>query len=1406
MPAERASVSVGQAWPLGATAVDGGVNVAVVSRHAERIFVCLFDGDDREVARLSLPGRTDDDIHHGLIGGAVAGMRYGLRADGPHDPAHGHRFDPAKLLVDPYATQLDRPFAWHPELAAPRSAAIDTAPLVPKAIVPALEPKAARMSQGCPGVIYEIAVKAFTKRHPDVPPQLRGTVAALALPRVIDHLLKIGIDTVELMPLAAWIDERHLPPLQLRNAWGYNPVTLMAPDPRLAPGGFPEIRGAVAALHDAGIRVLLDIVLNHTGESDEEGPTLSLRGLDNALYYRHAEGDPGKLLNHTGCGNTLAVERAPVVRLAMDALRSFADKTGIDGFRFDLAAVLGRVPHDFSSASPLLAAITQDPLLSGLTLIAEPWDTSPGGYRLGQFSGGWHEWNDRYRDDVRRFWRDPEGSVGALATRLAGSSDIFGRRRPSRSVNYVAAHDGFTLRDLVSYRSKHNLPNGEDNRDGGNDDVSWNHGAEGPTADAGIEERRRRDVRALLATLMVSRGTPMLTAGDELGRTQRGNNNAYAQDNETTWLDWDSADVELPDLVSALTRLRRSHRAISADRFLSGEAIDGSGIPDAAWLAPEGRPMTDRDWAEGSVAVLGLALYAAPAGAIPADRVCIWINRGMADAAASPPPPRPGFVWRAILDSSRNQADLSEELRADSVVVPCRAIVALAEAVDARRAGRSKSDDELIDRLAAVAGIKAEWWQVDGSHHRVTSATMRALLEAMRLPAQTPAEASETLVMLRREREARPLPLVHLSASGLPGSMRLAVPERQGERPVSLSISIEGSGMRQLRLATGELREMRRVTVGSETIRHLAVPLPALPLGYHEAVLDEDPERRCRIVAGPSACFLNESLEHGARLFGLTSHLYATRHSQDVGMGDLETLSRFCEAVAKLGGSVAGINPLHHLFPTDRGRASPYQPSDRRFIDPIYIDLAAVVGAVDSSRGRALLQQGANEISHLRRLDFVDYPGVWRLKHAILAAAFADFEDRRGSPAMASLRHEFEAYQRATGPALRRHATFEALAEQVGSVDPGRWPTDWRIPDSAAVVEFAAAHAPAVDFRIWLQWIAERQLAAAAKRAGDAGLELGIYRDLALGAAADGGETWASRAHFARGVSLGAPPDPFARDGQVWQLSAFEPHALMRAAYQPFIDVLAANMRHAGILRIDHILGYARQFWVPAGAPGGDGAYVEFPLDVLIAITAIESRRARCTVIGEDLGTVPDGLRDRLADARILSYRVLWFERDGETFRSPDRYPPLSASCVSSHDLPTFIGWRHGRDIHIERETGKLEAEAVAPRLARRRGEEQRLREAMERAQLQPGESDVDLMTAAHELIARTPSLLAFVQADDLFEEQEPINVPGTDRERRNWRRRHNGPIEAMPARDVARRVVAAVKRGRDSRAPEPSR
>ncbi|WP_233997310.1 glycogen debranching protein GlgX [Porphyrobacter sp. HT-58-2] len=573
---------------------------------AEGLDLCLFEGE----AETRLPMTRQGEKWTLDLPGDLSDARYGYRAHGPYDPARNLWFDPAKLLVDPYALELDRRFVQDPRLGQYGE---DTADLVPRAVVtgplaqvPYQPPRFARG-----GLIYEINVRGFTLLHPDVPPAQRGTIAALAHPAVIAHLNKLHVSAVELMPVIAWIDERHLPPLGLANHWGYNPVAMMALDPGLCPGGVAELREAVAALHAAGIGVILDLVFNHSGESDIHGGTLSLRGLDPAAYARAPD---GSLINDTGCGNTLDFANPAVRRLMIDTLIHFVRHAGIDGFRFDLAPVIARGPG-FDPAAPIFAEIAAEPCLATRIMIAEPWDIGPGGYQLGQFPANWLEWNDRYRDDVRRFWKG-EATVGALATRIAGSSDAFGDDCPKgcKSVNFLAAHDGFTLADTVSYEQRHNHANGEDNRDGHGQNHSWNCGTEGPTDDPEILARRAADLRALLGTLFASTGTIMLTAGDECGRSQGGNNNAYCQDIP---LDWDRRDVALEDHVAALAA-RRAARLASFVTFPE----------DGRWLRLDGAPMMPEDWDD--MATDGFLHAPADGDARPA----LWVSRGARSCSA----------------------------------------------------------------------------------------------------------------------------------------------------------------------------------------------------------------------------------------------------------------------------------------------------------------------------------------------------------------------------------------------------------------------------------------------------------------------------------------------------------------------------------------------------------------------------------------------------------------------------------------------------------------------------------------------------------------------------------------------------------------------------------------------------
>ncbi|MFE7133270.1 glycogen debranching protein GlgX [Streptomyces sp. NPDC057638] len=627
-PPATPTVWPGSEHPLGARCRTGpgrvaGTNFSLWAGGAEAVDLCLFDDDGTET-RLPLTEWTHE-IWHGFVPGVRPGQRYGYRVHGRWDPWTGARFNPAKLLLDPYARAVDGEFSLPPEVYGhvrdwPERHVADTvrddrdsAPYVPKGVVlhdeaPGDEWRDDRRPKTpwADTVIYELHVRGFTRRHPGIPEELRGTYAGLAHPAAIEHLTRLGVTAVELLPVHQYAHEEHLVRRGLRNYWGYNSIGYFAPHAAYAASGtrgqqVTEFRRMVRALHAAGIEVILDVVYNHTAEAGEFGPTLSLRGIDNRAYYR-LPSDARGYTDYTGCGNTLHVVRPQVLRLITDSLRYWVTEMGVDGFRFDLAAALARSMHDVDMLSPFLAVISQDPVLRRVKLIAEPWDVGSGGYQVGAFPPLWTEWNDRYRNAVRDFWRGALPDVRDLGYRLSGSSDLYswGGRRPYASINFITAHDGFTLRDLVSYHQKHNEDNGEFNRDGSNDNRSWNCGAEGESDDPDITALRRRQMRNLLTTLLMSTGVPMLVAGDEFGRTQGGNNNAYCQDNETSWLDWSLPDTPdgraLLDLTTRLLTLRRTHLVLRRRAFFSGRPHTDDGLRDLAWFRPDGQEMTEPDW------------------------------------------------------------------------------------------------------------------------------------------------------------------------------------------------------------------------------------------------------------------------------------------------------------------------------------------------------------------------------------------------------------------------------------------------------------------------------------------------------------------------------------------------------------------------------------------------------------------------------------------------------------------------------------------------------------------------------------------------------------------------------------------------------------------------------------------
>ncbi len=1374
----------GRPEPLGVMPVEGGVNVAVFSAHATEIVICLYDAAGQaEQSRFTLPERTGD-VHHGFIPGVQPGARYGLRARGPWEPGRGHRFNDAKLLLDPYAAAIDRPFALDDSMFdAPPGAhepdRRDSAAAMPKAIV--AQPEAAPAWGGAPAwertTITEVHVRGFSKLHPGVPEAMRGTFAGLASPAAVAHFQALGITTVELMPAMAWADERHLGPLGLTNYWGYNPIALLAPDPRLAPGGWDEVRAATGALHEAGIEVLLDVVYNHSGEGDEHGPTLSFRGLDNASYYRLDAADPSRYVNDAGCGNVFDAEHPAVVRLVLDSLRAWARHGGIDGFRFDLAPVLGRRRMGFDPHAPILAAIAQDPVLRALKLVAEAWDIGPGGYQVGRFDGLWGEWNDRFRDGVRGFWTGRAGPA-ELAKRVAGSADVFAaKRHPSRAVNFVTAHDGFTLRDLVSYDGKHNEANGEDNRDGRDDNSSWNHGAEGPTDDRAILTSRARDQRNMLATLILSRGTPMLGPGTELDGTQGGNNNAYSQDNPTAWLDWSTPDGPMLGFARRLLDLRAAHPALTRDRFPSGAALPGQdlsqgGLPDVAWRLPDGRTPDAQDWEHPRTSTL-VGVLAAP-GALPgasADRVLVVFHAGEEGLSIALPEPRPGWRWTRALDTAAAGPPAHPDEHGEAAVEP-RSVVLLAEREGAAsRTVKRPSSEEVVATLAESAGIAPEWFSATGKRNRVSPDSQRAILRSMGLEAGTDGEARDSLARLS-DRRLRALPPTMVGHTGATVTLEIVVDGLSGRHDVAV-LREDGTVDRHNLDVDGGERGAFNAPDGRRGLR-TRLALPPQPAGRHRVVLDGDEANASLLTVAPRRCFIPSDYREGRRGFGVAAHLYTLRRAGDGGVGDFTTLGTFAEETARHGGDFVGLNPMHAQFAADRGRASPYNPSDRRFLDPVYIDvtLPGIVGA--SPEAAAVLASQAGALADLRATAAVDYVGVWAAKSAVLEAAFADFEARGRAEA-------FHAFVAAGGEALRRFAIFESIAETVPRLPWQLWDAGLREPTGAGIAPFAEAHAARVRYHLWLQWVASAQFEAAAGRAEVAGLSLGFYRDIAVGTAPDGAESWAEAGNFARGVSVGAPPDPFSSTGQVWSLPPPNPVA---DASTMFATLLQANMKHAGALRIDHAMGLQRLFWVPDGASGAHGAYVGYDLERNLADVALESHRARCLVIGEDLGTVPDGFRDRLDAADVLSYRVMFFERDGLNFIPRRDYPAKAVACVATHDLPTLAGWWDGADYAERRSIGHMTEDEAAQAETDRREERHRFAEAVGVTSLE-GEAGVprEVLSAANRFVAETPCILAVAQAEDLVGETVAVNLPGTSHERPNWQRKLSMDVTEIFAR-----------------------
>lgn len=1368
------SMDVGSPEKLGAHVEGDGVNVAVWSHHAERIELCLFDAAGRhEIARLDLPGRTGD-VFHGFVPKAQAGMVYGLRAHGPYAPDDGHRFNPNKLLLDPYARELVGQFRWHDAVLGfkadhPEGCHSfdhrDSAPFVPKCRVSGPIGLANRLpSPARPWgetVLYEMHVRGYSAQHPGIARELRGTIAGLAQPASIAHLKRLGITAVELLPVAAWLDELHLTQRGLTNYWGYNPIAFFAVQPSLAgPGGLSAMVDAIERLHGAGIEVILDVVFNHTGEGDERGPTLSLRGLDNASYYLADSHRPGGYRNLSGCGNTLAAHRPEVGRLITDALRFWADEVGVDGFRFDLASAIARnADGHLDRDLPWLAEVHRDPVLSRRKLIAESWDCE--GHFVGGFAPGWSEWNDRFRDDQRRFWRGEAGLAGALATRLAGSSDLFGHsgRNPSASINFITAHDGMTLADLVSYRHRQNLANGEHNRDGTHNDHSDDCGVPGPTTDASMLTHRSRRARAMMAALLLSRGVPMLRAGDEFGATQFGNNNAYCHDSPLTWLHWpdqaggDSssralaangmqastdassgqtvtllADADLRPLIATLARVRAALPCLRAERFFDGRpSDDAQAVPDLLWLRADGQPMAHNDWHNPDQHALAMLLDAGkPAPGAQHDRVWIAMSTGFGPTRFQLPELADASCWVCLLDTARD--------------------VVLDTAADTTELRAPKSGAITLDGPAVVVCASGS----------ITSAELRrwriGLPTVSFIAADAPEQAIEFVLDETDDAQAGKLELVIDDSPAI------------GAEPIRLTIdhteAIEA-----------------RIVDGRKLVRHRVVLPGPLTLGHGSIRLDRAGGTPSTISPGSTVsaisqavlyrtaprCWLPPVMTREAGAWALSVQLYGLQSKQSWGIGDFDDLARLGEMAAGIGACGILVSPLHAPSMGWPDRGSPYSPSSRLALNPLFVSLPKAAERFDTPRFDAwLLDRNTRmALATVQSARMIDYPAVLALKRQGFEHLWRDFNEVRADQS------EFARWRQANDHRLRSHLLFEAIAEHTGVANWREWPAAFAKIDSAEVRAFEVEHAPRLAFHAFVQWLADSQWQEAGNRARKLGASIGPIADLAVGTDAVGADAWAQQDLIDGGFEIGAPPDPICPEGQAWGLPPWRPDALADKAHAPIAALLQATMRGAGGLRIDHVMALERLFWVPRSGRSADGAYVAYPLEELLQVVATHSTENNCLVIGEDLGTVRPGLRERLACAAVLSYKVAWFERDAEgRLADSRRLPPLAAVCASTHDLPTIDGWVAGLDIDERVGNGSIDVHA---------GERERSQRTWDVAQLQSGLTRQgirgdDLVDRLHRWLAVSSCRLAIVQMEDVAGLARQPNLPGTPDKAPNWR------------------------------------
>ncbi|MCS7206097.1 MAG: glycogen debranching protein GlgX [Leptospiraceae bacterium] len=1451
-------ISEGKPYPLGANWDGSGVNFAIYSKHAERVYLCLFDdvNSRRESVCIPLKYRTHY-IWHCYIEGILPGQLYGYRVYGPYNPKEGHRFNPSKLLLDPYALAIGRDLIWSdvhfgyklPNKFHERNPQ-DNAD---KALLAAVIDPAFSWGDDKPlripwkdTIIYEVHLKGYTKLHHLVPEELRGTYLAFTTEPVINYLKDLGVTTIEFLPIQHSISEYHLVKRRLVNYWGYNPIAFFAPNPRYAYGkrmtdAINEFKTMVKVLHQAGFEVILDVVYNHTAEGDHRGPTLSFRGIDNLSYYRVYEDKKDEYLDFTGCGNTLNHQNHQVLQLIMDSLRYWITEMHVDGFRFDLASALARELHDVDRLNCFFALIQQDPIISKAKLIAEPWDLGQDGYQLGNFPPGWTEWNGKFRDSVRRVINEYETNLSDFATRICGSSDLYKKddRKTYSSINYITCHDGFTLRDLVSYNQKHNEANGENNQDGFNQNFSKNYGVEGDTNDHKIKLLRLKKQKLFLTTLFISQGVPMLLAGDELNRTQKGNNNAYCQDNEISYVSWEENEFsqELYITTKFLITLRKSNEVFRRIEFFEGEEKKIMDVKDIYWIHPDGREMESKDWEKQLC--LGMILPAEFGErfefytSLQGDTLFVIFNFSNQRINFKIPEIIP-TRWTLIFDTNKHLFVSTEEpfldkfnievekyfanesisvknfyeslqilysdgriyLPNDEIEIPEHSIKILKADKNWKEAHvRRNYRLSLLEKLMDSTGVIRTYYDLLGRKFELSYHEIFMVFRSLHLPVKDLSSLESVYENYINDLWFKGITSSYVFTVNEEITLEISILEIFKEFEIQiyqdkqLVYQKEYKNFPIIETHTIYFTRFKKLKMVKTKI-HIS---EKLKIGYYEILILNNKEiyTKGSLIITPDECYYDNKIYTGVWI-----QLYALRSQSNLGIGDFGDLKKLALIIKKYNFNLIGLSPLHY-FSISSENVSPYYPASRLAIHPIYIDIFQLEEFHTSQNALKKWKEFLPKIESEKKQKIINYELIYNIKKEILWEAYKEFQK---NPKFEQRREEFEEYKN-ENQLLFYHALFELVKEIYKNI---QLPNHIFKQNSEIQNQFLREYREKLDFYQYLFYLAEKQFLKIKEEIQQEGVYL--YLDLAVGCAPEQVEYfyWEEIYPFvfSRNARAGAPPDPFSSKGQDWGLAVFNPCTLKKIGYEPFIKLLQRNLFQNTLLRIDHIMWFYRLFWIVKEGSQQTSTYVRYPDQDLFKILSLESQLHQSLIIGEDLGTVPQEVKDIMAQKKILSWKVFYFEKTQEAYLDPQKYPLQSVATINTHDLPTLAGFWMGKDIEELHRMKKITQEELLNLLEKRNQEKLKMIELLKQKGYFKDDTpltedsiyDPKIAYYFHKLLAEAPSKILLVSIYDLLGESDQPNFPGTTNEYPNWRMRNSIPIEEIEKSPYFLAIIDSLK------------